>query len=51
MIHIVNDRVMSMVIDGDAKKRRMDGELGLQIHIGAPMKVEFRRIRIKTLSP
>jgi len=27
----------------------MKGKLGLQLHPGAPMKVEFRNIRLKTL--
>lgn len=47
LIHIVNGRVTSMVIDDDTAKRRMDGLLGLQIHEGSPMKVEFRHIRLK----
>jgi len=50
MIHILNDRVMSMVIDDDQANRRMEGCLGMQIHVGPAMKAEFRNIRLKTLS-
>jgi len=49
MIHIVNDRVMSIVIDDDAERRQLQGALGMQVHVGPPMKVEFRNIRLKTL--
>ena len=50
MIHILNDRVMSIVIDDDKANRRLEGSLGMQIHVGPPMKAEFRNIRLKTLS-
>jgi len=49
LIHILNGHVMSVVIDDDTRNRRMDGELGLQVHVGPPMKVEFRKIRLKKL--
>lgn len=50
MIHIINGRVMSIVIDNDPARIRR-GLLGLQLHGGGPMKVEFRNLRIKSLSP
>lgn len=49
LIHILNGHVMAVVLDDDTKNRRMDGELGMQVHVGPPMKVEFRNIRIKKL--
>jgi hypothetical protein len=49
MIHIVNNRIMSIVIDDDTDNRRMDGLLALQVHGGDPMKVEFRNILLKPL--
>jgi len=49
LIHILNGHVMSEVIDDDAKQRKMEGELGLQLHMGPPMKVEFRNILLKNL--
>ncbi|MES2696125.1 MAG: DUF1080 domain-containing protein [Verrucomicrobiota bacterium] len=47
--HILNGKVMSVVIDDDPKNRRADGLLGVQVHVGPPMKVEYRAIRLKTL--
>lgn len=49
LTHILNGKVMSVVIDDDAKNRRADGLIGVQVHVGPPMKVEYRNIRLKTL--
>jgi hypothetical protein len=49
LIHILNGHVMSVVVDDDPENRRMDGLLGVQVHVGPPMKVEFRNFRIKRL--
>lgn len=49
MIHMINDHVMSIVIDDDEKNRSMKGLLGVQVHVGPPMKVEYRNIRIRNL--
>jgi len=49
LTHILNGRVMSMVVDEDAKGRRSDGLLGVQVHVGPPMKIEYRNIRLKHL--
>jgi len=49
MTHILNGRVMSVVIDEDTKNRRFDGMLGVQVHVGPPMKVEYRNFRLKKL--
>lgn len=45
--HYINGVLMSDVTDNDEINRRMSGLLGLQIHVGPPMKVEFRNIRLK----
>jgi len=50
MIHILNGKVMSIVIDDDPKGRRFDGRLGVQVHTGPPMKIEYRNIRLKELA-
>ncbi len=50
MVHILNDHVMSLVIDDDVKNRRFDGLLGVQVHVGPPMKIEYRNFRLKRLS-
>ena len=44
---IVNGSVTSVLIDDDTKGRAMKGLLGFQMHVGAPMKVEFRNIWLK----
>ena len=49
MTHILNGHVMSVVIDDDAKNRKFEGLIGVQVHVGPPMKVEYRSFRLKTL--
>lgn len=47
--HFVNGILMSDVIDEDKVNRKMSGLLGVQVHVGPPMKVEYRNIRLKEL--
>jgi hypothetical protein len=49
LIHILNGHVMSEVIDDDAPNRKFKGLIGVQVHVGPPMKVEYRNILLKTL--
>ena len=49
IVQVLNGHVMSMLIDDDTVGRRMDGLLGIQVHLGPPMKIEVKNIRIKTL--
>ena len=49
LTHILNGRVMSIVVDEDLKNRRFDGLLGVQVHVGPPMKIEYRDFRLKQL--
>jgi hypothetical protein len=49
LTHIVNGRVMSITIDDDTPNRPADGLIGMQVHVGPPMKIEYRNIRLKTL--
>ena len=46
---ILNGAVMSMIVDEDLKNRQLGGLIGFQMHVGPPMKVEFRNIWLKTL--
>jgi hypothetical protein len=46
--HILNGHVMSITVDDDAPGRKLDGLIGMQVHVGPPMKVEYRNIRLKT---
>ena len=47
LTHIINGQLMSVVIDDDAPNRPVDGLIGVQVHVGPPMKVEYRNIRLK----
>jgi hypothetical protein len=49
LIQILNGRVMSMLIDDDTKNRKMDGLIGIQVHLGPPMKIEVKNVRLKEL--
>jgi hypothetical protein len=47
LTHLLNGHLMSVTIDDDAPNRPEDGVIGMQVHVGPPMKVEFRNIRLK----
>jgi hypothetical protein len=47
--HYVNDVLMSDVLDEDTINRRFEGFLGVQVHVGPPMTVEYRNFRIRGL--
>jgi len=49
LIHILNGHVMSEVIDDDTVNRKFAGVIGVQVHAGPPMKIEYRTILLKTL--
>jgi hypothetical protein len=47
--HYINGVLMSDVTDNDSVNRKLSGLLGVQVHVGPPMKVEYRNIRLKQL--
>lgn len=47
--HFINGNKTIEVVDNDLEERRASGLLALQIHVGPPMKVQFRNIRLKQL--
>ena len=49
LTQVLNGQVMSMVIDDDVEKRMMQGLLGIQLHVGPPMKIEIRNVWLKNL--
>jgi hypothetical protein len=49
MQHFVNGILMSEVHDEDPKNRMMKGLMGFQVHVGPPMKVQFKNIQLKRL--
>jgi hypothetical protein len=49
LVHILNGHTMSVVIDDDVPGRMSEGLIGVQVHVGGPMKVEYRNFRLKSL--
>jgi 3-keto-disaccharide hydrolase len=49
LIHLLNGHVTAIFVDDDQANRSMKGLIGVQLHVGAPMKVEFRNIYLKNL--
>ena len=49
MQHFVNGILMSDISDEDTVNQKMQGKLGMQVHVGPPMKVEYKDIRLKNL--
>ena len=45
--HILNGHLMCTVIDDDPPHRMSKGLIGVQVHVGPPMKVEYRNFRLK----
>jgi hypothetical protein len=45
--HYINEVLMSDVTDNDPANSKASGLLGVQVHVGPPMKVEYRNIRLK----
>lgn len=45
--HYVNGQLMSEVHDEDAKNRLESGYLGVQVHVGPPMKVQYKEVMLK----
>ncbi len=50
LVHILNGRLMCVVIDDDPVGRKMEGLIGVQVHVGGPMKVEYKNFRLKMLA-
>lgn len=49
MLHYINGVLMSDVTDYDQKNRTLIGYLGVQVHVGPPMKIEYRNFMLKKL--
>ncbi|MEZ0540395.1 3-keto-disaccharide hydrolase [Fibrella arboris] len=47
--HYINGVLMSDVTDEDAVNGMKKGLLGVQVHVGPPMKVQYRNLMLKTL--
>lgn len=49
-IHKINGKIMSILKDEDKEVKRDKGLLGIQIHVGPPMTVKLRNIRLKKIN-
>jgi hypothetical protein len=49
LLHYINGILMSDVTDNDTANRKFSGLLGVQVHVGPPMKIEYRNFRIRKL--
>jgi Domain of Unknown Function (DUF1080) len=49
LTHLLNGHLMAEAIDDDEAGRALSGLIGFQMHVGPPMKVEFRNIWLKNL--
>jgi len=49
MRHYINGVLMSDITDNDTLNRTSEGLIGVQVHVGPPMEVAFRNIRLKEL--
>ena len=47
--HYINDILMSDVTDNDVVNGKSKGIIGVQVHVGPPMKVQYRNLRLKQL--
>ena len=47
--HYINGILMSDVTDDDAVNGKAKGIIGVQVHVGPPMRVEYRNLRLKQL--
>lgn len=51
IIQILNGAVTSILVDDETANRALSGLIGFQMHVGPPMRVEFRNIWLKKLAP
>ncbi len=47
--HYINDVLMSDVTDNDTVNGKSKGLLGVQVHVGPPMKVQYRNLMLKQM--
>lgn len=49
LMHFVNDVLISDVTDNDIAHRKLSGLLGVQVHVGPPMKVAYKNFRLRKI--
>jgi hypothetical protein len=48
--HFINGVLVCDVTDNDPVNARLSGLIGVQVHVGPPMKVEYRNFRLRNIS-
>jgi hypothetical protein len=48
--HYINGKLISEVVDNDKLHGKQKGLIGVQVHIGPPMKIEYKDMKIKMLN-
>lgn len=48
--HYINGKLIAEVLDNDTRNRKDKGLIGVQVHVGPPMKIEYRDMKIKVLN-
>ncbi|MGB7161449.1 MAG: family 16 glycoside hydrolase, partial [Tepidisphaeraceae bacterium] len=51
LVHKLNGVVTAEITDDQVEKRAMEGILALQVHAGKPMTIQFKDVRLKTITP
>jgi len=51
VMHFINGHLMSTCVDLDTAKAPTQGILALQIHVGPPMEVQFKDLKLFSLEP
>ena len=49
LLQKIDGQVMSEFTDDQVDKRAMEGLIGLQLHAGPPMRIDFKNLRVKAL--
>lgn len=49
LIQKINGQVTCDIVDDQPEKHAMKGQVGFQMHVGPPMKVEFKNVRLKAM--
>ncbi|MBM3740600.1 MAG: DUF1080 domain-containing protein [Acidobacteria bacterium] len=49
LIQVLNGQLTAVAVDDDTKGRALQGLIGFQLHVGPPMRAEFRNIYLKKL--
>ena len=51
LTHLLNGQVIAEVTDNDTQNRKDKGMIGVQVHVGPPMKIEYKDMKIKVIEP